>query len=139
MSTGELIITPPDQLLQSKRRAARQSRTSRLRGTIAGHLWTIVSSLLNSARPLAGPPARDFYTAVEDTLIGKVRLTGLFSDIAESDTLVLIVHGLAGNARSPYCTLAAQAAYDAGYASLRLSMRGADFSGEDIFHGGLTD
>jgi uncharacterized protein len=139
MSTGELILTPPDQLLPSKGRAARPCRTPRLAGTIAGHLWTVVPSLLNSARPLAGPPTRDFYTTVEDPLIGKVRLTGLFSDVAESDTLVLILHGLAGNARSSYCTLAARAARHAGYASLRLSMRGADLSGEDIFHGGLTD
>ena len=116
MSTGELVITPPKQMLPSRRRAARQSRTPRLRDTIAGHLWTVVGSLVNSVRPLAGPPARDFYTMVEDPIIGKVRLTGLFSEQVESDTLVLIVHGLAGNARSSYCALAARAAHLAGYA-----------------------
>jgi uncharacterized protein len=139
MSTGELILNPSAQPLPGKRRAAPPSRAPRLRGIIAGHLWTVIPSLLASMRSQAGPPAQTFHTTVEDPVIGKVRITGLFSDLAESDTLVLIVHGLAGNAHSPYCAVAAQAAHDAGYASLRLSMRGADFSGEDIFHGGLTD
>jgi predicted alpha/beta-fold hydrolase len=39
---------------------------------------------------------------------------------------------------SPYCTLAASAAAQAGFSSLRLSLRGADYSGEDILHGGIT-
>jgi predicted alpha/beta-fold hydrolase len=39
---------------------------------------------------------------------------------------------------SPYCARAARAAAAAGFSSLRLSLRGADFSGEDILHGGIT-
>jgi predicted alpha/beta-fold hydrolase len=66
-------------------------------------------------------------------------LTGLLSEIAGSETLLLIVHGLAGNALSPYCARAAAAAAQSGYSSLRLSMRGADYSGEDIFHGGTIE
>jgi predicted alpha/beta-fold hydrolase len=50
----------------------------------------------------------------------------------------LIVHGLSGNALSPYCASAAAAAARSGFSSLRLSLRGADYSGEDIFHGGIT-
>ena len=67
-----------------------------------------------------------------------MRLTGLLSEVVGSETIVLIVHGLSGNAMSPYCASAAQAAAQAGFSSLRLSLRGADYSGEDILHGGIT-
>jgi predicted alpha/beta-fold hydrolase len=70
--------------------------------------------------------------------MGEVRLTGLLSEVAGSETIVLIVHGLSGNAMSPYCARAARAAQRAGFSSLRLSLRGADYSGEDILHGGIT-
>lgn len=139
MATGELILTQPGQLLSSNRRTIPVRHTRRIRSIIAGHLWTVVPSLISSARPLAGPPAQDFCTIVNDPIMGNIRLTGLFSDRAESDTLVLIVHGLSGDARSPYCAVAAQIAHNAGFASLRLSLRGSDMSGEDIVHGGLTD
>jgi predicted alpha/beta-fold hydrolase len=69
----------------------------------------------------------------------QVRLTGLLSEVAGSETIVLIVHGLSGNALSPYCARAARAAEQAGFSSLRLSLRGADYSGEDILHGGITE
>src|SRR5262249_49186620 len=37
-----------------------------------------------------------------------------------------------------YCASAARAATQAGFSTLRLSLRGADYSGEDILHGGIT-
>src|SRR5882724_8244628 len=107
---------------------------SRLRG----HLWTVTPALLAQLCPWAGPPARVFHTVVWDPTSGPVRLTGLLSEVAGSETIVVIVHGLAGNALSPYCAKAARAAAQAGLSSLRLSLRGADYSGEDIFHGGMT-
>lgn len=107
-------------------------------GTIAGHLWTVVPALLSFVQPAARPRARRFSTVVRDPVMGQVRLTGLLSEVRGSETIVLIVHGLSGNATSPYCTSAARAAEQAGFSSLRLSLRGADYSGEDILHGGLT-
>jgi predicted alpha/beta-fold hydrolase len=71
--------------------------------------------------------------------LGPVRLTGLLSEIAGSETILLIVHGLSGNALSPYCARAARAAGQIGLSSLRLSLRGADYSGEDILHGGIIE
>ncbi len=105
---------------------------------IAGHLWTVAPSLLAFLRPPAGPQARTFRTSLKDPVVGQVRLTGLLSEVAGSETIVLIAHGLSGNAMSPYCALAASAAAQAGFSSLRLSLRGADYSGEDILHGGIT-
>jgi predicted alpha/beta-fold hydrolase len=72
-------------------------------------------------------------------MLGVVRLTGLYRVCEGADTLVLILHGLASSAESLHCSEAADAAYSAGCSSLRLSMRGADFSGEDIYHAGLTE
>jgi predicted alpha/beta-fold hydrolase len=72
-------------------------------------------------------------------VLGPVRLTGLLSEVAGSETILLIVHGLSGNALSPYCARAAHAAAQIGLSSLRLSLRGADYSGEDILHGGIIE
>ncbi|MFL6275464.1 MAG: alpha/beta fold hydrolase [Blastocatellia bacterium] len=109
----------------------------RLWGQIAGHLWTIAPALLSLLHPPVSSKARGFQTHVADPAMGSVRLTGLLSEVEGADTIVLIVHGLSGNALSPYCASAAQAAAQAGFSSLRLSLRGADFSGEDILHGGI--
>jgi predicted alpha/beta-fold hydrolase len=95
--------------------------------------------LLAGLHPPAGPRTQPFQTVLRDPALGAVRLTGLLSEVAGCDTIVLIVHGLSGNALSPYCARAAHAAEQAGFSSLRLSLRGADFSGEDIFHGGTTE
>src|SRR5262249_9278365 len=81
---------------------------------------------------------RPFATVLKDPVQGPVRLTGFLTEIAESDTIVLIVHGLSGNATSPYCLSAARAARQAGFSSLRLSLRGADYSGDDVRHGGIA-
>jgi predicted alpha/beta-fold hydrolase len=113
-------------------------RAASLAEVVAGHCWTVAPALWAYAMPLAERAAQPFQAVVEDPVIGPVRLSGVLRDLPDSDTLVLIVHGLAGNAHSAYCVAAARAAEQAGYASLRLSLRGADYSGEDIFHGGLT-
>src|SRR5215813_2631189 len=113
-------------------------KAHRLLGGIAGHLWTVVPALLSFLQPPVSPRERVFQTVLNDPAISSVRLTGLLSEVIGSETIVLIVHGLSGNALSPYCASAAQAAAQAGFSSLRLSLRGADYSGEDILHGGIT-
>src|SRR5262249_27975713 len=110
-----------------------------LRGRVTGHLWSVVPPLLAGLRPLTVPQSKTFKTVVVDDAVGTVRLTGILSEIPGADTIALIVHGLSGSALSPYCARAARAASQAGYSSLRLSLRGADYSGEDIFHGGTTE
>lgn len=110
----------------------------RLLARSAGHLWTIAPAVLSALKPSASLQTRLFRTILDDPAVGPVRLTGLLSEVAGSETILLIVHGLSGNAMSPYCASAAQAAAQAGFSSLRLSLRGADCSGEDILHGGIT-
>lgn len=133
---ADLPINTSTQSLWRRRANAQPAR--RLLGRIAGHLWTVAPAILSVLQPLASLHARVFRTDLKDPVIGPVRLTGLLSEVAGSETIVLIVHGLSGNATSPYCASAAQAAAKAGFSSLRLSLRGADYSGEDILHGGIT-
>lgn len=127
-STPQMVRRPRPNGLPAGRRLDR----------VAGHIWTVVPGILSLFQLPAGPQARSFRTVVEDPVVGQVRLTGLLSEVAGSETIVLIVHGLSGNATSQYCESAARAAAQAGFSSLRLSLRGADYSGEDILHGGIT-
>lgn len=50
----------------------------------------------------------------------------------------MLVHGLGGEADSPYMRGAASALQAQGFATLRLSMRGAGRSGADYYHAGLA-
>jgi uncharacterized protein len=52
---------------------------------------------------------------------------------------VVVVHGLGGHADSAYMIDAAAAVERRGHSCLRLCLRGAAGSGEDIYHAGLTD
>ena len=135
MKSNLLIANTPQRVW---RRRSNGFSARRLLGGIAGHLWTVVPALLAFLQPPVCARERVFETVVDDPSIGSVHLTGLLSEIIGSETLVLIVHGLSGNAMSPYCARAAEAAAQSGFSSLRLSLRGADYSGEDILHGGIT-
>jgi len=57
---------------------------------------------------------------------------------ASGGELVVLVHGLGGNIHTHYMRRGALAAEAAGLSCLRLHLRGADFSGEDYYHAGLT-
>jgi predicted alpha/beta-fold hydrolase len=67
-----------------------------------------------------------------------VGLSGLVSVGDGDDTALVVVHGLGGDARSHYCVRAARAAARRGWTCLRLNLRGADGSGEDLYHAGLA-
>jgi len=75
---------------------------------------------------------------VEDPRLGTVLLTGALSEPPAARALVIVVHGLGGSSDSPYVVEAADHLVGSGLACLRLNLRGADRSGEDIYHAGLT-
>lgn len=104
---------------------------------LSGHWWTIgpiAASLIR--RPLldAGTAWR---STLEDADVGPVRLSGALHARA-SDTVLVAVHGLGGDVESHYMRRAAAAALGAGFDCLRLNLRGADLSGDDYYHAGLT-
>ena len=110
--------------------------SSSLLASAAGHARTVWAEIgwCNAAEP----PSVPFTATLHDPVMGEVRLAGRFGD-APSSTLVVIVPGLTGTAAARYCIPAAWAAQRAGFAHLRIGMRGTDRTGEDIWHGGLTD
>lgn len=105
----------------------------------SGHAWTVGPKLGEWLRPPRPPRARPWRRRVGLRNGSPVCVTGQYRPRRDTDTLVVVVHGLGGCADSGYCAAAARAIDRSGYASLRLSLRGANRSGDDIYHGGLTD
>jgi predicted alpha/beta-fold hydrolase len=105
----------------------------------AGHAWTIGPALWGPMRVRAAGATgeRHWSTRVADPTLGSVTLTCWWQPQSEHDALVLIVHGLGGDASSPYVHDAARAARAAGFATLRINLRGADGEGGDLYHAGL--
>jgi predicted alpha/beta-fold hydrolase len=108
-------------------------------GSVSGHYWTFRPYVGHLLRPLGPPPSRHFAVPVEDERHGEVSVTGRLAESFGSDELLMIVHGLGGSSQSYYAIRAARTAHELGISSLRLNLRGADRSGTDIYHAGLTD
>ncbi|HBQ12380.1 MAG: alpha/beta fold hydrolase [Sandaracinaceae bacterium] len=110
-----------------------------VRRSLHGHFWTLTPHVLHVLRPEPVPRDEPWHTSVDDPAHGPVRLTGWLRDTPHSDTCVVLVHGLGGSADSRYVLRAAREARDVGMSYLRLHCRGADRSGEDIYHAALSD
>jgi predicted alpha/beta-fold hydrolase len=103
------------------------------------HLWTLAPSLRHSLHPLRVPEGEPWQCVVEDAKFGAVKLSGrLRIAPAAGGELAVLVHGLGGTIDSHYMRRGAAAAEAAGLSCLRLSLRGADWSGEDYYHAALT-
>lgn len=95
-------------------------------------------ALRDGVNPPPGPRERPWRAPARDPCFGEVELTGALAPHPRADTVAVIVHGLGGSAESGYCLRAAAAAESLGLASLRLHLRGADRSGEGLYHAGLV-
>ena len=107
---------------------------------LSGHLWTLGPSLRHRARPEAPPPAEPWATSLHDPTVGEVVLRGALHRAAGGPAreLCVVVHGLGGSIDSHYVVRSALTAVAAGVDCLRLALRGADRSGADVYHAGLT-
>ena len=121
------------------RRALELTRLGHARRELHGHYWTLGSFVRGVVRPVREPEHREIRVRCEDPRLGELTLNGRLDVPQGARSLVLIVHGLGGDARSRYVMLAAHAAAAQGMASLRLHLRGADLDGTDVYHAGLTD
>ena len=65
------------------------------------------------------------------------RPAGRFS-ARDSDSVLVVLHGLGGSCDSLYIRAAANAALERGLSVLRLNLRGADRQCPDFYHAGLT-
>jgi hypothetical protein len=104
-----------------------------------GHFWTLGPFLRHNLLPPQVPEWQRWETSLDDSVIGTLSLSGRLTREGASDTIVVIVHGLGGSATSYYARVATLAAARAGIDCLRLNLRGADRSGADYYHAGLTD
>jgi predicted alpha/beta-fold hydrolase len=106
--------------------------------SVRGHFWTITPRLRHGLRPLAVPEWRPWRTALTDPVTGTVPVTGCLREVAASDEVLVVVHGLGGCTESHYMLRAAQAAEAAGISCLRINLRGCDRQSGDFYHAGLT-
>jgi predicted alpha/beta-fold hydrolase len=106
---------------------------------LSGHAWTVLSHLRDRVRPPFPPPATPWIGRVDDPQVGAVRLTGLVDHVPGAERILIVLHGMGGSAERAYCAHTAAAARASGMSSLRLNLRGADGSGEDIYHIGMVD
>ena len=116
-----------------------RSLAARARRSLHGHYWTYAGFVLSQLRPPA--PLDDVEVSIDASAEeGRpIALHARFTDRAESDTCVLVLHGLGGDLDSRYVQLATHAARARGTSVLRLDFRGADLSGADVYHAGFAD
>lgn len=107
--------------------------------SLKGHFWTLGPFLRHNLLPPKVPRWEHWETTLEDGVVGTLQISGRLTKSEASDTIVVIIHGLGGSATSYYARKAALAASNAGIDSLRLNLRGADRSGADYYHAGLTE
>lgn len=109
-----------------------------MRRSVLGHYWTVTPHVIHALRPERVPRDEPWDLALQDPLHGEVRLTGWVRAPAASRELVVIVHGLGGHADSRYVVRTARAAHELQLSYLRVNLRGADKSGEDLYHAAMT-
>ena len=105
---------------------------------LGGHIWTVAPFVLRGLRPAQPPYSRHLAIRLPDATYGEVVLTARLRARPDDREVVVVVHGMGGNAAAPYVVEAARAAEAEGIASLRLNLRGADRRGEDYYHAGLS-
>ena len=118
---------------------SKRGRRARFETSLKGHFWTLGPFVRHNLVPPRVPDWEHWETRLEDGVVGTLNLSGRLTQGTESDTIVIIVHGLGGSATSYYARKAAVAAALAGLHSLRLNLRGADRGGGDYYHAGLTE
>ena len=105
----------------------------------SGHYWTLWPVLRAWLSPPRMPPARPWHLDVPDARFTSVRLHALLHEGSLApERIVVVLHGLGGNALSPYVVESAAEAARRGWSCLALDLRGASMDGEDFYHAALT-
>ncbi len=105
---------------------------------LKAHAWTVAPTLIHRVLRRQAPQAEPWETTLSDPVTGVIRLSGRLRRGSNRNTLLVVLHGLGGSHASFYAVRAARAAEQAGLDCLRLNLRGADRSGQDYYHAGLT-
>ena len=105
---------------------------------LRGHAWTIGPALKHKRKAVPIPPGQPWRATISDPDVGAIGLSGAYHKRERATTVAILVHGLAGSPDSYYVRRAATVVWRAGLSVLRIALRGADLSGEDLYHGGQT-
>jgi len=105
---------------------------------LVGHFWTLGPALAARYGIPADDGARPWRLTVADELVGEVALSGLEVAAGDGERAALLLHGLGGSAESGYLQPMVARLTAAGWTTLRVNLRGADRSGADLYHAGLT-
>lgn len=101
---------------------------------VGGHWWTI-APLARRLLPSPGLPVRqEVGITLVDERFGPTLLHATFSDRADSDSVVILVHGTGGSRQAGYVKRATIALHEAGFATLAVDLRGADRRGGGYYH-----
>jgi hypothetical protein len=103
-----------------------------------GHFWSLWPTVRHVVRGRHAPACAPWSTTLLDERVGRIELRGWLDVVRDAPALVVIVHGLGGQATSHYSVAGFRAARRAGLSSLRIWLRGGDRRGEDFYHAGLT-
>jgi predicted alpha/beta-fold hydrolase len=103
-----------------------------------GHYWTLYPHVRGLVR--RAPRGTALWSGtVHDPRFGAVELRGEWTDVPGAREAAVVVHGLGGRPDGELSRAMAGGLVARGVAALSLGLRGADRSGEDIYHGGLVD
>lgn len=105
---------------------------------LRGHLYTLLPFVGHVLAPRPVPESGPWQLTLNDALHGQVRLTGRLHARPGAGGILVVIHGLGGSVASHYVGAAVRAALGAGLSCLRVNLRGADRSGEDFYHAGLS-
>jgi len=101
---------------------------------IGGHMWTI-APLARQSWPDGKPPVRqELAITLMDDRFGPIRLSATLCDRLDSDSVVVIVHGLGGNRQAAYVRRASSTLVASGFATMAVDLRGADRRGGGFYH-----
>jgi predicted alpha/beta-fold hydrolase len=106
---------------------------------LAGHLWTLLGPLKDAVKRTPKPGGKPLSCRIDDPTVGEITLRAVHYEAAKASSVIVMVHGIGGNLRSPYMLKAAAIVNSMGLGVVCVSLRGAEGDGSDISHAGLTD
>jgi uncharacterized protein len=102
---------------------------------LVGGQWRAIAPLAHAWLPSpALPTSQEVCITLVDDRFGPTLLHGTFCDRLQSDSVVVLVHGMGDNRHASYVKRATSALHAAGFATLAVDLRGVDRRGGGFAH-----
>jgi len=105
---------------------------------VYSHYQTLLPHLTGQLSRGVKTPGVHWHIEVNDPHAGAVKEVGILHDQADSDQLIILIHGLGSTPDAAYVRKATDAFMTLGYAVLRLALRGATGVATDFYNAALT-